>query len=131
MWTTSREMDTGEFSSGNALLVYSGASPGNAMRVRYKAHFGQFTTLAQTMVTDLGMPERMRDIPVLGAQARLMALREPRRGFYESQGQPRRAEEVPVGAQTASARSLMALRDGRIQSEAALLMSQFPTRLGR
>jgi len=66
---------------------------------------------------------------VLGAQIRLLASREVKRNFIESQGDTRRSDEVPAGAMNASVTNLLRLRRDRIQAEAARLNRQYPTRI--
>ena len=65
----------------------------------------------------------------VGAQIRLMAGREVKRNFTESQGDTRRAEEVPAGAVGNSITNLLRLRRDRIQAEAARLARQYPLRI--
>jgi hypothetical protein len=65
----------------------------------------------------------------LGAQIRVMAGREVKRNFTESQGDTRRAEEVPAGAVGGSILNLQRLRRDRIQAEAARLNRQYPIRI--
>ena len=55
-----------------------------------------------------------------------MAGREIKRDFTESQGDTRRAGEVPAGAVAASSRNLQILRQQRITSEAAKLEAIYP-----
>ena len=56
-----------------------------------------------------------------------MSTRPVRREFIDEQGSSRRADEVPAGAISASMRDLRALRDTRINAEAARLHQQYPT----
>jgi hypothetical protein len=58
-----------------------------------------------------------------------LASREVKRNFIESQGDTRRADEVPSGAMNASVTNLLRLRRDRIQAEAARLNRQYPTRI--
>jgi hypothetical protein len=65
----------------------------------------------------------------LGAQIRLMAGREVKRNFTESQGDTRRGDKVPAGAVGNSINNLLRLRRDRITAEAARLNRQYPTRI--
>jgi hypothetical protein len=67
----------------------------------------------------------------MGVQIRLMAPREIKRNFTESQGDTRRADEVGAGAVGASVNNLIRMRRDRITAEAAKLIRQYPTYLSK
>lgn len=119
----------GDFPSGFALVLYESAQPGFPIRVRYRAPFVALTTLAQDVLTIAGLPNSAHDIPPYGAAIILAAGREVKRNFDEAQGEPRRADEVPPGAQTQSLSGLRQLRRDRIMSEAARLRSFYSATL--
>jgi hypothetical protein len=87
-----------------------------------------FSTEADTLAS-VGGTDTLDDLLVLGAQIRMIAPRELKRNFTESQGDTRRAEEVPAGAVINSMGGLMRLRRDRIQAEAARLNRQYPIRI--
>ena len=58
--------------------------------------------------------------------SRLVAPREIKRNFTEAQGEPRRAAEVPPGAVASSMRTVAALRQQRITTEASRLLQADP-----
>jgi hypothetical protein len=70
----------------------------------------------------------IEDLLVLGVQIRMVAGREVKRNFTESQGDTRRADEVPAGSVTNSINNLLRLRRDRIIAEAARLTRQYPLR---
>ena len=74
----------------------------------------------------VGMTTTMEDIPPLGAALRLQGVREGQRNFNETQGDSRRAEEIPVGAQLSSTRGLKDFFDSRIQTELRRLNKLYP-----
>jgi hypothetical protein len=78
-----------------------------------------------------GFPLSAEDILILGAQIRLMAPREIKRNFTESQGDTRRSDEVPAGAITNSVNGLIRIRRDRIIAEAMKLDSQHPVFLNK
>lgn len=127
-WSLKRLSDTTDFASGNALVIYEGGQSGRDIRVAYSAPFTAFTLTTQDATTYAGLPATATDIPALGAAVRLQLTREGQRNFNESQGDTRRAEEVPPGAQLTGARGLIQLRQTRIQAEAARLTRAWPTR---
>lgn len=124
-WALRRNTNTGVFPSGNSIVVYEGGFPGQSIRVRYRSPFGHWTATTDTEVT-VGLPTTAIDIPPLGAAVRLVAPRDVKRSFSEAQGEPRRAEEVPVGSAGTAMRGMMMLRQSRILAEAARLESQYP-----
>lgn len=122
-----RDMPTTDFASGFALTFDTPVRSGS-VRVLYKAPYTAFTAESDT-VSDAGGTSSLDDLLSLGAQIRVMAGREVKRNFTESQGDTRRAEEVPAGAVGGSILNLQRLRRDRIQAEAARLNRQYPTRI--
>jgi hypothetical protein len=125
-----RDLPTDDFASGFALKFDQAVYPGR-LRIVYKAPYSSVTTEATNLNTDCGIQESVEDIVIVGTQLRLMAPREIKRNFVESQGDTRRAEEVASGAITNSATALRQLRRDRIIAEAARLMRSYPTFLTR
>ena len=122
-----RDLPTSDFASGNA-LVFDAPVRAGSIRVLYKAAYDLFSTEADTLAS-VGGTDTLDDLLVLGAQIRMIAPRELKRNFTESQGDTRRAEEVPAGAVINSMGGLMRLRRDRIQAEAARLNRQYPIRI--
>lgn len=120
----SRDVNATLFPSGLALFFSDPGEVGGSVRVRYRAEFGQLATLGDDVTAVTGLPASAHDIPPLGAAARLMRARELRRNFTDSQGDTRRAGEVPPGAVRRSADGLWGDRQRRIAAESARL-SQF------
>lgn len=117
-----------DFASGTALRLLDGVQSGAAIRVTYKASFSPLVNLTDDVESVAGLPVSMADLPPLGAAIALVAPREIRRNFTDSQGDSRRAEEVPPGAVSASVRTLAIRRQGRIMAEASRLAQAFPER---
>lgn len=126
-WSLTRDMATSEFASGYGLLLDEGAGPGKTIRVRYKAPFGQLSTLADDVQSVAGFPASAEDIPPLGAAARLVAPREVKRAATESQPESRTAAEVPPGTNRQAAGALLQIRDTRLREEASRLQQRYPT----
>ena len=125
-----RDLPTDDFASSFALKFDQAVYPGR-LRVVYKAPYTSVTTEATNLNTGCGIQESVEDIVVIGTQLRLMAPREIKRNFMESQGDTRRAEEVTSGAISNSVTVLRQLRRDRIIAEAARLMRAYPTFLTR
>jgi len=122
-----RDMPTADFASGYVLTLDEPVMS-STIRVIYKDKYTPFSTEASTL-TSTGASSELADLLVLGAQIRLLASREVKRNFIESQGDTRRSDEVPAGAMNASVTNLLRLRRDRIQAEAARLNRQYPTRI--
>ncbi len=125
-----RNMATKDFGSGLALQIDSQITSGS-MRVVYKTHFTKPTQETDSLQTICGFPESAEDILVMGCQIRLVAPREVKRNFTESQGDTRRPDEVPSGAVGNSLSNLIRMRRDRITAEAAKLNRLYPTFLNR
>lgn len=121
------DMPTSDFASGYALAFDTLVRAGT-LRVLYRAPYGQFTSESDT-INSVGGSDYLDDVLALGAQIRLMAGREIKRNFTESQGDTRRAEEVPSGAVANSMLQLQRLRRDRVIAEAARLNRQYPLRI--
>jgi hypothetical protein len=122
-----RDMPTSDFPSGYVLTLDEPVMS-STIRVIYKDAYTGFSSEASTLAST-GASSSLADLLVLGAQIRLLASREVKRNFIESQGDTRRADEVPAGAMNASVTNLLRLRRDRIQAEAARLNRQYPTRI--
>lgn len=122
-----RNMPTTDFASGFALSIDQDTRSGT-LRVLYKAGYDKFTSESSTLAST-GATSELADLLMLGAQIRLISAREIKRNFTESQGDTRRADEVPAGAMNASITNLLRLKRDRIQAEAARLQRQYPIRI--
>jgi len=124
-----RDLSTSEFASGQAVFIHDYAQPGNAVRVWYRAPFDPLVTVTDNVATVTGLHAEAHDLLSIGAAIRLTAGREIKRNFDESQGDTRRADEVPPGAQLGGMRALMAYRKMRLGEEAQRLANLYPVRI--
>ena len=121
-----RDVPTDDFPSGLALRFDQGVFPGR-LRIVYKAPYTAASSEATNLETTSGVQSSLIDLLVLGCQIRMMAPREIKRNFTESQGDTRRAEEVGAGAVAGSITNLMRMRRDRIIAESARLKRAYPT----
>jgi hypothetical protein len=127
-WELQRNADTNVFASGFCLQLLDG-DPGRKVRVTYAGVFGALTSEASDPNdATVGFPATANDILPMGAAIRLALPREVARNVFEAQGEPRRATEVPPGAQVQSALALKRLYDERVREEANRLMRRYPRR---
>jgi hypothetical protein len=125
-----RDLPNDDFNSGYAIRLDEQVRAGR-MVVVYKAPFSNVTTESQNLQNIAGIPSSCEDILIMGAQIRLVSPREVKRNFTESQGDTRRADEVPTGSVSSSINNIIRMRRDRITSEAAKLARQYPTFLSR
>ena len=129
LWKHQRDLSTSEFASGQAVFIHDYAQPGNAVRIWYRAPFTALTATTDNVATVAGLHAEAHDLLSIGAAIRLTAGREIKRNFDESQGDTRRADEVPPGAQLGGMRALMAYRKMRLGEEAQRLANLYPVRI--
>lgn len=125
-----RDLPNDDFNSGYAIRLDEEVRAGR-MVVVYKAPFTSVTTEAQNLQNIAGVPASCEDILMMGAQIRLISPREMKRNFTETQGDTRRADEVPSGSVAGSVNQIIRMRRDRIVSESAKLKRQYPTFLSR
>lgn len=120
-----RDLPTADFASGFAIVVDEPLMAGT-LRVRVKAPFTRATSESSDLTSFCGLPATCDDLVELGVIIRMMAGREVKRSFVESQGDTRRSDEVPVGSARDSVGNLLRLRRERITAEAGRLKAQYP-----
>lgn len=120
-----RDLPTADFASGYALTFDESVMAGT-LRVRYKAPYTRVSALTDNIQSVAFIPVNMEDILEMGVMSRLLSMREVKRNFIESQGDTRRADEVPPGAMRDSFSNILRLRRDRIVAEAARLARQYP-----
>jgi hypothetical protein len=117
-----RNADTTQFPSGNALRFDGVGYPGRPIRVLYKATYSATLVNSTDDIEAVsGLHSQAHDILTLGAAYRLMQWRELKRSFTETQSEPRRAQEVPVGSSLTAVKGIMQHRTDRIAAERARL----------
>lgn len=126
-----RDMPSNDFASRYALVIDEYIARSGTLLVQYKASFDAVNSESDDIEVTAGLPASAIDLLVLGSQIRMVAPREIKRNFTESQGDTRRAEEVPAGAVANSLTNLLRLRRDRIVAEAMRLNRQYPTFLKR
>jgi hypothetical protein len=125
-----RDLPNDDFNAGYGIRFDEQVRAGR-MIVVYKAPYTNVTSESQNLQNIAGFPTTAEDILMMGAQIRLVSPREVKRNFTESQGDTRRAEEVPAGSISNSINNIIRMRRDRITAEAARLARQYPTFLSR
>lgn len=119
------DLPTADFASGNS-IVFDEAVQAGTLRVRYKAPFTRASSESSDLTTNCFLPATCDDIVEMGVMLRMMAAREIKRNFTESQGDTRRPEEVPPRAIMDSVANIQRLRRERVIAEAGRLKAQYP-----
>lgn len=125
-----RQLPTADFASSFA-ITFNTLPPSGTLRVVYSKSFTNVTLEADDMQTVALLPATCEDIVELGVAIRLMAGREIKRTFPETQGETRRTDEIPSGSTNQSASALRALRRDRIMAEATRLLQRYPRTIRR
>lgn len=120
-WAAMKTVPTSIYPSGNCIIIYESGWPGLPIFVWYKCQFTSLASLTQTVQSTTGLPASANDIVPMGAAARLVLGREIKRNFFESQPDPRKAQEIPPGAVINSVKGLQLLYMQRRDEEAAKL----------
>lgn len=115
--------DTYPYNDGTPVNTHSWQ---NNLEVTFRSPFVTATALTDDVVVDLGLTPSMVDIPPLAAAETLVRTTESRRTQIHAQGDPRRADEVGVGANTNAARDLRRQFDQRCEDEYARLINANP-----
>jgi hypothetical protein len=106
------------------IRVYGMTPNAVALRFVFAFPFGQPDALTDDIAT-LGMSDAMADIPGLGVAATLSLTDEARRNMVAPQGDPRRAGELPPGANINVSRMFQMQQQSRIGQESARLLALF------
>lgn len=125
-WEVDRNALTSDFASTTALYI-SGATHNQPIRVTYFAGFTALATLTDDVFVVSGLPASCHDIPPYGVGDVLVTVSEARRNFVDAQGNSKRLEEVPTGAQRQAAMGFRSIHDRRVREEAARLRKANPT----
>lgn len=110
----------------NVIQLTRNIPMGTEVTFVYKGPFTPATSLDDDLVTDCGLPDTATDIPPLGVAAMLLNTTESRRVQVQTQGDARRADEVPATSNSAAARDLRRIYEQRVQDEYARLRNKYP-----
>lgn len=126
-WRYRRNSDATSFAAGQSIFLPLGV-PGRRVQVVYSTPFKTVDSINDDIASTTGLPSYAQDILVHGTLLQLGVVREIKRNFTESQGDTRRAGEVPATAVGNSFSYVRAQRAQRIQEEAGRLMRLYPPR---
>lgn len=110
---------------GKAIVTVDVTLDATVLAIKYALPFGTPTAVSDTLA-DLGMPEHYSQMLSVGAARNLALSTESRRAQPFSQGDPRRAEEVPISANVMVHDRLKATFKAMVAEERARLVQQHP-----
>lgn len=134
-WTFDKDANTDDFPSGKALILRTGGFPGHKVHVSYKAKFTPLfnfatfnpaTDYALDVTTTTKLHDEAHTLLVLDTAISMLSGREVKRTFLNRQPEPRRQEEVPVGAASQAIRPLLAQYEEALGREQRRLRRQYP-----
>jgi hypothetical protein len=106
-WDVDQDANTTDFPSGKSILLQTGGFPGHNVRVSYKAPFAPLVAVTDDVLATSGLHQEAHKLLHYGAAINALGGREVKRTFLERQPEPRRQEEVPVGAASQSMRPFL------------------------
>jgi hypothetical protein len=95
-WSHASNMDTSEFSSGNAIMIRVALNNGAPIKVLYKTPFTEASAESDDLVSDLGLETYMVDLPFYYMMGYSLPSREIDRGRIETAQAHQRAQDVPA-----------------------------------
>lgn len=111
--------------SGKSLQIMDGIVPGRAIRVTYMKKPGNLVNNADDFVVTTGFPERVSDVIMYGATARMLAANEAARLQQQAIESTERAPLVPTGAATQAAQYYWSLYQTRLNEERDRILRLF------
>jgi hypothetical protein len=120
--------DTGAFTSGKTVSVYSGIDPGRTVKVTYTKEASPLVNSADVFTTVTGLPESTKDVIVLGAAYRLISFVDPSRLTFTSAEADEADRTKPIGSGANASRFIYTLFQQRLQEEADKLKGKYPVR---
>lgn len=121
--------NTGAFTSGNTISIYSGVEPGRTVQVTYSKEATAMVNNSDDFVATTGLPLSTKDVIVYGAAYRLISFVDPSRLTFTSAEADEADRTKPIGSGSNAARFIFSLYQQRLQEEAGRLKGKFPVRL--
>lgn len=118
--------DTTDFPSGQAIILLNQLPTARPIHISYRAGFVPLVNLTDNVLTVSGLHTEAHDLPPMYAAICLLAGREIKRTFLTSQPEPRRQEEVPVGAANQSMNPIVKRYYDRVDIEIKRLRRMYP-----
>jgi hypothetical protein len=121
--------NTGAFTSGNTISIYSGVDPGRTVQVTYTKEATAMVNNSDDFVGVTGLPLSTKDVIIYGAAYRLVSFIDPSRLTFTSAEADEADRSKPIGSGSNAARFIFSLYQQRLQEEAGRLKGKFPVRV--
>lgn len=121
--------NTGAFTSGKTISLYSGIEPGRTVQVTYTKDPSLLVNNSDNFTTVTGLPETSKDVIIYGAAYRLISFVDPSRLTFTSAEADEADRTKPIGSGSNAARFLYSLYQQRLTEEAARLKGKYPVRV--
>jgi hypothetical protein len=128
-WRHDSMANTGAFTSGNTISIYSGVEPGRTVQVNYSKEATAMVNNSDVFTTVTGLPLSTKDVIVYGAAYRLISFIDPSRLTFTSAEADEANRTKPIGSGSNAARFIFSLYQQRLQEEAGRLKGKYPVRL--
>jgi len=128
-WRHDPMANTGSFTSGNTITLYSGVEPGRTVQVTYSKEATAMANNADVFTTVTGLPLSTKDVIIYGAAYRLISFIDPSRLTFTSAEADEADRTKPIGSGSNAARFIFSLYQQRLQEEAGRLKGKYPVRL--
>lgn len=125
-WKLDQAADTTDFPNGKSLLIQKGGFSGHKIRVSYKAPFTYLVNTTDDVEVTSGLHREAHKLLHYGAAIDALGGREVKRTFLERQPEPRRQEEVPVGAAQQAMRPFLQFYAQTLRRERRRLRRRYP-----
>jgi hypothetical protein len=128
-WRHDPMANTGSFTSGNTITLYSGVEPGRTVQVTYSKEASPMVNNSDNFVATTGLPLSTKDVIIYGAAYRLISFIDPSRLTFTSAEADEADRTKPIGSGSNAARFIFSLYQQRLQEEAGRLQGKYPVRL--
>lgn len=128
-WRLDTMANTGAFTSGKTISLYSGVEPGRTVQITYTKDPQVLVNNSDNFSTVTGLPDTAKDVIIYGAAYRLISFVDPSRLTFTSAEADEADRTKPIGSGSNAARFLFSLYQQRLQEEADRLRTKYPIRV--
>ena len=128
-WRLDTMANTGAFTSGKTISLYSGVEPGRTVQITYTKDPQILVNNSDNFSTVTGLPDTAKDVIIYGAAYRLISFVDPSRLTFTSAEADEADRTKPIGSGSNAARFLFSLYQQRLQEEADRLRTKYPIRV--
>ncbi len=130
-WSFIADASTTDFASGYGIVMRrpTPAYIGTSLRVSYRRRFGRLSALSDDATTVGRLGTDGEDLLLMGTAVDILTTMPMARNDLSTQGDPRRADEVPTGAWSQAPSRLSRSYEKRVRAAVTVLERRYPMRL--